>query len=68
MGTSLNTSHLLEALLFVFQLKVGVSAVKDISLSGDKMDHRNEMVPHAWLLRSENKLWVDRYQMLYWLR
>ena len=47
MGTSLNTSHLLEALLFVFQLKVGVSAVKDISLSGDKMDHRNEMVPHA---------------------
>ena len=47
MGTSLNTSHLLEALLFVFQLKVGVSAVKGISLSGDKMDHRNEMVPHA---------------------
>ena len=47
MGKSLNKIHLLEALLFVFQLKIGVSAVKDISLSGDKMDHRNEIVPHA---------------------
>ena len=45
MRRCINTGHLLEALLFVFQLKDRVS-VKDISLSGDKLDHKNQKVPH----------------------
>ena len=42
---STNTTYLLQALLLVYQLKSRPS-VKNISLSGDKLDHRNQKVSY----------------------
>ena len=54
---STNTSYLFQALLLVYQLKSRPS-VKNISLSGDKLDHRNQKVSYIEKEKENTTIWV----------